>query len=380
MTPLTVELVGIDGSNKGALLMLEAASQALRQHYDDIRIVVSMRLTPELRLRNGLWASLPAEGARSALAIAFRALPAKVRRAGTLVARSEIDVILDASGFAYGDAWPIKKLRSRLLAPLRRRTGSRPKIILLPQAFGPFTSPDIRRDMAEALSKVDLVLARDQASLDHLLGLGVANAPIRVAPDFTNLLAGEPFADKSDRPAYVIPNSKVLTSSAPQAKKAYFDFLAMAVNELRRQGATPSFLIHEGEGDYQIAVTVNSSLDQPAEIIVPSTASEAKQRIASAKCIVSSRYHGLVSALAAGVPALACGWTHKYGALMQDYSLSDLLLNLEQRDEWAAKLDALMRAVGQADRLAALREAAAREKKKSEAMWNAVFEVINAER
>jgi colanic acid/amylovoran biosynthesis protein len=234
--------------------------------------------------------------------------------------------------------------------------------------------------MAEALSKVDLVLARDQASLDHLLGLGVANAPIRVAPDFTNLLAGEPFADKSDRPAFVIPNNKVLTSSAPQDKQAYFDFLAMAVNELRRQGATPSFLIHEGEGDYQIAVTVNSSLDQPAEIIVPSTASEAKQRIASAKCIVSSRYHGLVSALAAGVPALACGWTHKYGALMQDYSLSDLLLNLEQRDEWAAKLDALMRAVGQADRLAALREAAAREKKKSEAMWNAVFEVINAER
>lgn len=373
---LTIECVGVHALNKGATLMLEAAVTQLRARLPDARLVGSWQLPAELRGRLGLGQTWPSDH------LPLMALPRalKARLAADFVPRGEIDVILDMSGFAYGDAWPLEKLQHRLLKPLRNRRAGRPLVVLLPQAFGPFTGPGFAEDMGEALGQADLVFARDAQSLAHLRALDPeGKAALFPAPDFTNLLVPEKPSlgvTSSDPagPAWVIPNAKIVAHGQDDTRAVYLEFLQCAVAQLRQAGRDPQFLIHEGAGDRALAEAVCAQSGEDVPIIAPSDTLEAKQLIAGGACVVSSRFHGLVSALSSGVPALACGWSHKYGALMGDYGLEAMQVDLAQPDSWAGLVTQLAQ-MGESER-AALAKAAAAQKEASRAMWERVFATI----
>lgn len=376
-TGYTFEVLGIDPRNKGALLMLHACCEQIRQRYRTSRIAISYRVDPALRLELGLWSTLPRDTLRAGLPVAWEHLPHRVCSIGGLVRRSEIDVTLDASGFAYGDAWPRKKLQNRLVrTALEKRKGA--KLILLPQSFGPFERFNTRRVVGEAIANVDLVFARDEPSFLYLQDAAVEPmAHIRSAPDFTNLLTAPDLGDQAlARETWIVPNIKVFGAGLGEPDHPYIRFLARAVDLLTDEEIKPRILIHEGAKDEAVASQLNAALAQPLEIYRPANALEAKAVLSAAHLVISSRYHALVSALAAGVPSLACGWSHKYEALMKDYALSDATVDLDNPADWDYKILQSIAASRSEIARSNLRKASAVQKKRSEDMWRSVFRCI----
>jgi colanic acid/amylovoran biosynthesis protein len=58
-----------------------------------------------------------------------------------------------------------------------------------------------------------------------------------------------------------------------------------------------------------------------------------KRLITLCDMVVVSRFHAMVGALAAGVPPLVLGWSHKYAEVMDDFEIGDEAFNLDTTDE-----------------------------------------------
>jgi polysaccharide pyruvyl transferase WcaK-like protein len=60
---------------------------------------------------------------------------------------------------------------------------------------------------------------------------------------------------------------------------------------------------------------------------------------------LASRFHAMVSALAAGVPTLLIGWSHKYREVMRQFDVEEWALGYEQvsAEEVIDRFDRLLR-------------------------------------
>ena len=72
---------------------------------------------------------------------------------------------------------------------------------------------------------------------------------------------------------------------------------------------------------------LNGEVESSLDIVSESDPLVLKAIIGNSKLIISSRYHGLINALYQSVPVIATGWSHKYEALMNEYSLGDYLIS-----------------------------------------------------
>jgi len=66
------------------------------------------------------------------------------------------------------------------------------------------------------------------------------------------------------------------------------------------------------------------------------TAAELKSVIGHADLLLGSRYHSIVAALSHRVPAVAVGWSHKYGELMASVGLEGCVADVRSFDRRAA--------------------------------------------
>ncbi|WP_136637790.1 polysaccharide pyruvyl transferase family protein [Pseudooceanicola onchidii] len=380
MTPLTVQVLGIDPANKGACLMLAAIRDQILQRFPGARVAVDIAMPFEDRLRMGVWAVTPADWSTGPVLKRLKGQLTKCGRSQReklgLLHSSEIDVILDSSGFAYGDFWGNAKMEHQIGRFIDLWKAEGKVVIALPQAWGPFTEPGFAAHLSEVLSKMDLVFARDRQSAGYLREVGVTTA--RDAPDFTNLLQPTlPEARAHLRGAgFIVPNSKMLEAYGDAAHDGYLDFLVQAVACLRRVTPRTCILVHEGHRDMTLAEELNNRLDTPAEIVDPADAVETKAIIGAGGALISSRFHGLVSGLSAGVPSLACGWSHKYEELLADYGMDAHLVRIDAPQDWP---DALARFAAEAqdpEARARLATAAQKEKARAKEAWQTIDEII----
>ena len=224
---------------------------------------------------------------------------------------------------------------------------------------------------------LDRVFVRDAQSMRFVEAAAPEMAKVRRAPDFTNLLhpalanAHRAMAGRS----LVIPNEKMVGTDADRRAR-YVRLMAKAARAIAASGREVAILIHEGEKDRALATEINAALDSPVPVIDAPTALQTKAIIAAADLIVSSRFHGLVSALSNAVPALACGWSHKYAELMNDYGAPDLLVSLDDEASWEQNLARLLEAASDTGFREALAHAAEAQKAASRAMWEDVVTLI----
>lgn len=373
---MIIEIVGIFERNKGALLMLEAIRERLRADLPDAQFAVSSSMSADYRRREGLLGVIqPTHGLRARLKAM---LPRGLLRRMGLVRSVDVDVVLDASGFGYGDFWGLKKLDERLLAKLTAWKRPGKVAILLPQSLGPFRDRGMAESFLRSLALVDLAFVRDRVSMDLVREVAPDATNIRAAPDFTNLLHPrlEPRHAHLAGHSFVIPNEKMVAGDRASSRGAYVRFMAMAVQAIGASGRTVDILIHEGQKDRVLAEEINAALPEPAAIVDIGSSLETKAVIAAADLIISSRFHGLVSALSNAVPALACGWSHKYAELMSDYGVPDLLVDISNEAGWAPAVHGLIEAASSDAFRVSLRQSAEGQKLLSAAMWKETIAAI----
>lgn len=378
----TIEISGIFPANRGALLMFEAIRERIGAILPDARLAVPLDWPAAERLKHGAWGT-PGSLDRGPWLQLLERAPWQVREATTFVPGRKVDVLLDASGFGYGDYWGTDKLRRRLADRLTRWKSDERRAVLLPQALGPFTKEGMAEAFREAAERLDRIYVRDERSMEHVAAVlrdGDRDGRVRRAPDFTNLL-------KPDLPgrlahlrgaALVIPNEKMVAGGDRATFERYLDFLVSAARTIAASGRQPRLLLHEGSRDTAIAAAVNDRLRTALDVIDEPSALTTKAVIGAAELVVSSRFHGLVSALSSGVPGLACGWSHKYRELMGDYGCEDFVVDLDRpvvdrADDPVERLIAAANDAAFRDRLAARAEA---ERRKSLAMWDDVSDVL----
>ncbi len=335
---MIIEIRKTGFQNKGAELMLHAVIQQVREKFPDAKLTMapitggssdtfekmaSLKLYPKAFFwRYGF------DFGRLASII-----PKKLRQLYGIVLTEDIDVILDAAGFSYSDQWGANSSRELASSSkIWKREGA--KLILLPQAFGPFEDLRVRKYIKEWVANASLIFAREEDSYNHLTAVVGPLEKIQVSPDFTNLVSGSlpPNYDPSNKRIAIIPNYRMLdkTSSADSAR--YLPLLILIVKYILDQGGSPFVLVHESGKDMVLAEKICESVGE-IPIVSESNPLHIKGIIGLCDATIGSRFHGLVSALSQGVPSLATGWSHKYRRLFDDYGFPEGMIDVKASDE-----------------------------------------------
>jgi polysaccharide pyruvyl transferase WcaK-like protein len=382
---MNIEIKGVNFTNKGAELMLHAVLQQLAAWQNEKIIAAvglkggSFRQRRERGLSHLAWVdSRKLFFIGPVLNSALWLVPPALRRWWGWIRLAEIEAILDASGFAYSDQFgPVYP--EMMLTYYRRAKQAGQKVVLLPQAFGPFTDARVAGAMKQIVQLADLVYARDSVSYEHLVGLNGRLPHIKTAPDFTNLVkpkSPENNAIWHNQPC-IIPNQRMLAKTAADVQASYIPFLTNIIEYLQAKGLRPFLLVHETRADLAVCQAIAAGVETAVPIVREPDALKIKGIIGQSLVTVSSRYHGLISGLAQGVPVLATGWSHKYQKLLEDYNCPEYLVSpLTFTSDIASLIDSMIEEPGRTQLITRLNNANERLQMSTGAMWADVKTIL----
>ena len=367
--------------NKGAELMLCAVVEQVRQNIPNHRIVLKHCFYEE---------NVPycvSKGIVPLKHISKKTLPRIkhfivknlfVKR--RYITPSEIDVILDAGGFQFGDQWQDlykgTSDNSYLKSYYESFAKLTKKIIFLPQAFGAFEHPISKERMQIVYQSATLLYPREQTSFNYLEALFPNSDKIKLYPDFTCLLKPKvPLVEllEDNTAVVIVPNQKMITHSDAETASKYTNFLLEIIQFLQEKNEKIILLNHEGQGDEDILNEINEKLSAKLPVLTNLTALEVKAVIGRAKILISSRFHGVVSGLSQNVPTFCTSWSHKYQELLKDYQVSDNLLPVADIVEAKTKIE---KALADLNAYKPKQDVINNLEQKTKDMWKEVFETM----
>ncbi len=363
-------------TNKGDGLMLHAIVERLGKKTD----LTLSPLVAEYKKRAvlGLYQTLWFESLNSVSnQLITKGFPNFLRKKYGLVAEQEIDAVLDASGFAYGDQWGEKKIKTMADKAQKWKSQGK-KVILLPQSLGSFQKPEVRDSFIKLLDHADLVFARDKTSYEYATGLNWRKDIIRQAPDFTGALKGTPPAwfQPKDRQACIIPNHRMIDSTNDKIGPRYLPFLKECFENFEQLGMSPFVLVHE-KVDHEVALQLQEILGKKIEILYDESPLVLRGIISQCYIVVSSRFHGLISTLSQGVPCLGTRWSHKFERVMEEYGCSDYLVSpLDAPEDIFAKIKQLDEPATRSTVVESIKKTVAHHQELNNQMWEEVEKVI----
>jgi colanic acid/amylovoran biosynthesis protein len=379
-----IEIKGVQFVNKGAELMLASVVERVKQYWPNAEIILEGNPLSPYKSRAKLGAFQKLSLRKNVVDLNFITyyFPKVIRnylKKWGIVTEADINVVLDAAGFAYGDQWGSLKI-THLGGELKRYRKHGCKYIFLPQALGPFTRENDIKTLKESLPKADLICAREKDSFNNTRRLiGDAKNLVQM-PDFTNAVKGlvPDYWQNGESKVCFIPNSNMIgvKNNNESWKQNYINIMRLLIEQTQKLGLTPVLLNHEGDGDKNICDILNNFFDNKLELIEEADPLKVKGIIGASKAIVCSRFHGCVSALSQGVPNLGTSWSHKYEQLFHEYGVSELLINPESTDdELIALMDKLIN--DNVNFLAEIENNATKYKEVTEEMWQKVISVVN---
>ena len=378
---MTVEIRGTEFINKGAHLMLLSILEQIRNRHPQVRVAMRAFASGspfERRAELGLFQLVTIGRLPKLSNLASRLIPDLVRCRLGVVLEREIGLVLDAGGFAYSDQRGHTPTR-RAARAIRRWKRNATRVVLLPQAFGPFEHKRIQRDFRVIVGHADLIYARDARSYQYITDLVGTTDKVRRAPDFTNLIAstgatyGHGFAGR----VCIVPNQRMIDKTPVEIGRAYVRMMACCARVLDEMQLRPFILLHEGPGDRDLAAKINAEAELRMNVVDEQDPLEIRGVIGSCLGVIGSRYHALVSALSQSVPALAVGWSHKYKELFDDYGFAQGMLSVHNdAHEIRRKVEMIVRG-RQRDRIIRrITEHGAIERDRARLMWDDIFRML----
>ena len=333
--PMNLELTGTGTHNAGAELMARAvggwASAAghrccVAAHFGDFA----------RRALCGFTTKLPMP-VFSKSALFGRFAPSAFFRDYGITRENEIEAVLDASGFLYGDQWGnrgYEQLSHR--SELCSRRGQR--FVLLPQSLGPIHSERDRSFFKRACENIDLIFPRDRDSYSLLAELDVQTKFVQ-RPDFTVDVPGFVLPEdlRLRGSIIIVPNIRMTDKIGEQGSQAYRRLLAAITRYFIMQQFEIAFLVHS-VGDESVVTDIAKLIARDLPVINICDPQRIKGVLGLARVVVGSRYHALVSALTQGVPCLGFGWSHKYRDLFSDFGFDPYLVDVDASEQVVLQL------------------------------------------
>ncbi|MCO7251775.1 polysaccharide pyruvyl transferase family protein [Pseudoalteromonas sp. SSMSWG5] len=381
---MLIEIKGVQFVNKGAELMLASIISQLAKELPsaDICLAHNKNSPYKNRARVGAYQKINLRKNIIDLNGVFYFFPRFIlnyfkNRFG-IVTEADVDVVLDASGFSYGDQWSdviIKQVANEV----SRFKKKRKHYIFMPQSLGPFTRKSNRLSAKKAFKNASLVFAREEPSYKHVMDLVSESSHIAQAPDFTNLLIPTELSEytKYKDHIIIIPNSKMQSNKNKDDwwREHYVETLAFLVNKAQEANEKVIIVNHSGFEDAILCDEINQLIAKPCEVIEPKDAKGVKYLISNGKLVISSRFHGCVSSLSQGVPCIATGWSHKYQELFNEYEVSDMLIASGiTNEQLSTLLNITLKQLEQ--KKSGLEKYIISYKQKSEKMWLQVFDIL----
>lgn len=293
----------------------------------------------------------------------------------------DVGSLLDCSGFQYGDPWLRNENYHRARIHLREHIIERGGLVIfLPQSFGPFHCTSRNPTWMRLFDQASLIFARDRLSLEHIRDFSRGHfddARIRLAPDFTNLVDAiypTNVTEWTER-VCIVPNARMTDMTAQGVGERYVNFLVAAIRSIQHRGLEPIVLIHES-GDHRLANELCKRSPLPPRILDPGPR-EAKGILASCRAVLASRYHALIGVLSQGRPVIGTSWTHKYGALFEDYGVKELLLPTFCLRAFDDRLDTLLEEGESGEFTKRIQESGRSIRIQTKKMWSEVEACLN---
>lgn len=292
-----------------------------------------------------------------------------------VVTPQQVDVVLDASGFTYGDAWRTTAAMEEALYSQFTKKGR--KIILLPQAFGPFSKPESIARIKVTNKYASIIYAREPVSMEILKGLFPKNNNILLAPDFTaNLSARKksPIDLKDKEYCLVILNQRMVDRAKADVASSYKQYMVDVIKFLLSKGEKVVLFNHEGDDDYKLMQELNHVFDDKLMMVNALDGLDTKTFIGHSKLLISSRFHGVVSGLCQQVPTFCTSWNHKYEELLKDYKCEGNILDVNNIEDTRKILTDVL---ANPDKYVAPTSAIEDIKNRTQQMWYDIFSYIN---
>ena len=323
---MKIVLSGVETNNKGAELMLYAILQEIERKWPEAEVYISRSMVLQ-----GL------DYVKTSLKLHFFPIEWLVEKThiNGFLRRMKLplisgcnfvrgDYFFDGSGFLFSDhckLWGTTPEWWESILKHQHRHGA--KIVMLPQAFGPFETKLTQQALKVLNRYATIIMPRETVSYNYIKESGLVNMnKVHTFTDFTSLVEGK-FPSQYEHlkgGICIIPNLR-MTDKGGMSYDGYIRFLSAIAEEGKKSGYPVYLLNHEGPKDEKLCLRCRESLGDLVEAVTNLNGIEVKGLIASAHVVITSRFHGLASSLNSGVPSLATSWSHKYEELLKDYGL-----------------------------------------------------------
>ena len=367
---MRVHVCGMVTLNGGDAAIAEGQFVALRDRWPDVRFSLSdfqrdaaAKYLPDLTFEWTLWEACRRAGdgsvrrrkvfglarrrMRAAAAMLTRGVPAALlpllpheRRA--LAPLWGSDVVAYTGGTTLTENY---RLEPKVFDLEIAKVLGKP-VALFQQSAGPFTTEGSRRTVGPVLAAADLVLLRDERSLRHVLDVGARPETCHVLPDIAFALVREASprpGGERPRVAVSLRDWKYFADKDPETgMREYLGAVDRAVSAVVRHGCDVVFVSTcQGRPEYAyddsaVALRLVEQLapDVRAHVVVdrePRRPTDLRDFLGTCDLMLSTRLHGAILGLAAGIPVLAIAYEHKTTEVWQQMGLT----------EWLADIDAI---------------------------------------
>lgn len=268
----------------------------------------------------------------------------------------DLDAMIDVSGYAFGSTWKMRIVLPYLLRIMAaKRYGA--KVYLMPQSFGPFDFKGLKgwliRCIAPiALSKADMIFAREQEGYQHLVhryklrnvhqscDLVLQNSGIDPADIYSSPQPSRDLMIKGSLPVAIFPNKQ---TQRFRSESGLIELYKTVIERLRSLGRTVYIMYHSPNDRAMCEHIKQQCPDDDGVVFWDELFScfDFEHIMGQLDFVIASRYHAIVHAYKQGTPCIVLGWATKYGELLSMFSQQQYMFDLRSDVVEAQIIDAI---------------------------------------